>query len=86
MAKRLYEGFRDPPPKLKSVVIRVPDWVEEEKLRSDVERLLEEKYGLVSAEALRRKFGISALRTHIEVDEHEVLALREAEKRRLAET
>ncbi|MBO3798473.1 MAG: hypothetical protein QXI42_07660 [Thermoproteota archaeon] len=66
-----------------TVTIKVPPWVREEIVVKDVEKLLEEKYGIVSAESLRKRFNIKTLREDINVDEHKVLALRESEKKRL---
>lgn len=48
-----------------------------------VEKLLEEKYGIVSVKTLRKRFKVKQLREGIDVDEHMVLALREGEKERL---
>lgn len=67
----------------KALTIKVPSWVNEEKVVGDVERLLEEKYGVVSIQSLREKFKVRTLREDIPVDEREILALREAEKKRL---
>ena len=68
---------------MKVVAIKIPDWIGEEELTSDVERLLEEKYGVVSIKAIRRRLGMRARIERVEVDEKYVLSLREAEKRRL---
>jgi len=68
---------------MRVVSIRVPEWVKEDEFVDDVRKLLEEKYGVVSVEAIRRRLGIRPSLKRIEVDEREVLALREAEKRRL---
>ena len=66
-----------------TVTIKVPAWVKKERVKEDIERLLEEKYGIISAESLRKRFGIRTLKEEINVDEHRVLMLREAEKKRL---
>ncbi len=68
---------------MKVVAIKIPDWIGEEELTSDVERLLEEKYGVVSIKAIRRRLDMRARIERVEVDEKYVLSLREAEKRRL---
>ncbi len=68
---------------LGTVTIKIPAWVNVEEVREDVEKLLEEKYGIVSAASLRKRFNIKTLKEDIDVDEHKVLALREAEKKRL---
>jgi len=68
---------------MKVVSIRVPEWVKEDEFVNDVRKLLEEKYGVVSVETIRRRLGIRPSLKRIEVDERAVLALREAEKRRL---
>jgi len=68
---------------MKVVSIKVPEWVREDEFVDDVRKLLEERYGVVSIETIRRRLGISPSLERIEVDEREVLALREAEKRRL---
>ncbi len=64
-----------------TVTIKVLPWVKEETVMEDVEKLLEEKYGIVSAKSLRKRFNIKTLKEEINVDEHKILALREAEKR-----
>lgn len=69
--------------KSKVITLKIPNWVGEEKVMGDIERLLEEKYGVVSIESLREKFKVADLREDIAVNEREVLALREAEKKRL---
>jgi len=66
-----------------TVSIRVPPWVRRERIREDVERLLEEKYGVVSVKALRKRFNVKKLSEGIDVSEQDVLGLREAEKKRL---
>jgi hypothetical protein len=63
--------------------IRVPAWVKRERIREDVERLLEEKYGVVGVKALRKRFNVKKLSEGIDVSEQDVLGLREAEKKRL---
>ena len=68
---------------MKVVAIKIPDWIGEEELTNDVERLLEEKYGVVSIKAIRRRLDMRARIERVEVDERYVLSLREAEKRRL---
>jgi len=68
---------------MKVVSIKVPEWVKEDEFVDDVRKLLEEKYGVVSVETIRSRLGISPSLERIEVDKREVLALREAEKRRL---
>ena len=75
--------MRVPSLRMKVVSIKVPEWVKEDEFVDDVRKLLEEKYGVVSVETIRSRLGISPSFERIEVDEHEVLALREAEKRRL---
>ena len=67
-----------------TITIRVPAWVKGDEIIEDVEKLLEEKYGIVSVKTLRKRFNVKQLREDIDVDEHEVLALREAEKERLS--
>ncbi|MEM1548886.1 MAG: hypothetical protein QXR44_06020 [Thermoproteota archaeon] len=68
---------------LGTMTIKVPAWVKVEEVRENVEKLLEEKYGIVSVESLRKRFDIKTLKEDIDIDEHKVLALREAEKKRL---
>ena len=68
---------------MRVVSIRVPEWVKEDEFVDDVRKLLEEKYGVVSVETIRRRLGIRPSLERIEVNERAVLALREAEKRRL---
>lgn len=68
-----------------TVTIKVPAWIGGKKVMEEVKRLLEEKYGVVSVESLRKKFKIKTLREDIEVDEKEILEQREAERRRLQE-
>ena len=68
---------------MKVVSIKVPERVKEDELVDDVRKLLEEKYGVVSVEAIRSRLGISPSLERIEADERDVLALRRAEKRRL---
>jgi len=63
----------------------VPDWVKEDEFIRDVKKLLEDKYGVVSVEVVRRRFGVTPSLDRIEVDEGKILALREAEKERLPE-
>ncbi|MFW6111292.1 MAG: hypothetical protein ACOC6H_04570 [Thermoproteota archaeon] len=67
----------------KPLTLKIPSWVSEEKVVGDVERLLEEKYGIVSIQSLREKFKVETLREDIPVDEQEILSLRESEKKRL---
>jgi len=64
-----------------TVTIRVPAWVKGEKIMEDVEKLLEEKYGVVGVRALRRRFNVEELREDIDVSELDVVALREAGSR-----
>jgi len=66
-----------------TVSIRVPAWIRRERVMEDVERLLEEKYGVVSVRTLRKRFDVKELREDIDVSEQGVLGLREAEKERL---
>jgi len=68
-----------------TVNIRVPAWVKGEKIMEYVEKLLEEKYGVVSVRTLRRRFNVRGLREDIDVSELDVVALREAEKERVRE-
>ena len=68
---------------MKVVAIKIPDWIGEEELTSDVERRHEEQYGVVSIKAIRRRLDMRARIERVEVDEKYVLSLREAEKRRL---
>jgi DNA-binding Xre family transcriptional regulator len=49
----------------------------------DVEKLLEEKYGVVSVGALRKRFNVKELREDINISEQDAQMLREAEKKRL---
>jgi DNA-binding Xre family transcriptional regulator len=49
----------------------------------DVEKLLEEKYGVVSVRALRKRFNVKELREDINISEQDAQMLREAEKKRL---
>ena len=48
---------------VKAVVIEVPEWVIEEEVKEAIEKYLFKKYGIVPAEALRRKLGIKPLKT-----------------------
>jgi hypothetical protein len=66
-----------------TVTIRVPAWVKGEKIMEDVEKLLEEKYGVVSVGALRKRFNVKELREDINISEQDAQMLREAEKKRL---
>ena len=70
---------------MKTISIKVPDWVKEDEFIRDVKKLLEDKYGVVSVEVVRRRFGVTPSLDRIEVDEGKILALREAEKERLPE-
>lgn len=70
---------------MKTISIKVPDWVKEDEFIRDVKKLLEDKYGVVSVEVVRRRFGVTPSLDCIEVDEGKILALREAEKERLPE-
>jgi len=49
----------------------------------DVEKLLGEKYGVVSVGALRKRFNVKELREDINISEQDAQMLREAEKKRL---
>jgi len=66
-----------------TIIVKVPAWISGDRVMEDVERLLEEKYGVVSVGSLRKKFKIKSLREDVEVSEREILALRESEKKRL---
>jgi hypothetical protein len=66
-----------------TVTVRVPAWVKGEKIMEDVEKLLEEKYGVVSVRALRKRFNVKELREDINISEQDAQMLREAEKKRL---
>jgi hypothetical protein len=55
--------------------------VKGEKIMEDVEKLLEEKYGVVGVRALRRRFNVEELREDIDVSELDVVALRGAGSR-----
>jgi hypothetical protein len=69
--------------KPETVTIRVPAWVKGERIMEDVEALLEERYGVVSVRALRKRFNVGQLREDIEVSEQDFLRLRNDEKERL---
>ena len=66
---------------MKVVSIKVPEWIKEDEFVDDVRKLFEKKYSVVSVETIRRRLGIRPSLERIEVDEREVLALREAERR-----
>jgi hypothetical protein len=68
-------------PLWKKVSADVPAWVKGEKIMEDVEKLLEEKYGVVGVRALRRRFNVEELREDIDVSELDVVALRGAGSR-----
>jgi len=69
--------------KPKTVTLKIPNWINKEKIIEEFKKLLEEKYGIVSIESLRRKFKIKILREDITVNEEEILSLRKKEKKRL---
>lgn len=69
--------------KPKTVTLKIPNWINKEKITEEFKKLLEEKYGIVSIESLRRKFKIKTLREDITVNEEEILSLRKKEKKRL---
>ena len=66
-----------------TISIKVPAWIDEARIKDGVEKLLEEEYGVVSVDSLRRRFKVKLLREDVYVNERETLALREAEKKRL---
>jgi len=69
--------------KPKTVTLKIPNWINKEKIIEEFKKLLEEKYGIISIESLRRKFKIKILREDITVNEEEILSLRKKEKKRL---
>ena len=67
----------------KTITIKIPEWIKRKKVLEDINKLLEEKYGVASVTSIRKQFKIKNLRENIEVDENEVIKLREKEKKRI---
>jgi len=67
----------------KTITIKIPEWIKRKKVLEDINKLLEEKYGVTSVTSIRKQFKIKNLRENIEVDENEVIKLREKEKKRI---
>lgn len=45
-----------------TVTIKIPAWVKKEEVMEDVEKLLEEEYGIISVEPLRKRFNVKPLK------------------------
>ena len=69
----------------KTITIKIPEWIKRKKVLEDINKLLEEKYGVTSITSIRKQFKIKNLRENIEVNENEVIKLREKEKKRIRE-
>ena len=67
----------------KTITIKIPEWIKRKKVLEDINKLLEEKYGVTSITSIRKQFKIKNLRENIEVNENEVIKLREKEKKRI---
>jgi len=72
--------------KPKTVTLKIPNWINKEKITEEFKKLLEEKYGIISIESLRRKFKIKTLREDITVNEEEILSLRKKEGKKRLQT
>ena len=67
----------------KTITIKIPEWIKRKKVLEDINKLLEEKYGVTSITSIRKQFKIKNLRENIEVNKNEVIKLREKEKKRI---
>lgn len=70
----------------REVTVKVPGWMNTRKLQSDIDMLVEQRYGRISVQALRKRLGIKKLRSNIKItrkEERLVKGLREKERVRV---
>jgi hypothetical protein len=73
----------------REVSIKVPRGISTRKLQSDVNKLVEERYGRISASSMRKRLGIRRLRSNIKItkeEEEAVAKLREGERTRVRQS
>ncbi len=70
----------------RDVTVKVPGWMSTKKLQSEVDMLVEERYGRISVNLLRKRLGIKKLRSNIRItkaEEKQIARLRESERTRV---
>jgi hypothetical protein len=63
--------------RFKTIELKVPIWISKKRLLYDLERIIKADSNYVSAGSLRRKFGISRLKSKIKISKKEEKSISE---------